>query len=389
MPWWSKLKFRYSQGLVGNDYARNRWLYVSEYTDNGTYIREGAGANSVAQWEEAMKRDLGIELGFLNNDITFSVDLFDEHRYKMLTSMSNSVPMWVGNSYKELNKGEIKKHGFELEAQYRKSFNNGIAFYVKGNFGANENRILVRDDAPYTPSYRRDAGMPIGSSNDGVFLSGGGYYTSIDDIHSTLSPIGIEELVPGDLKYLDYNADGVLNAAGDKTRLYGSTQPLVQYAFGGGITWRGFEFSFLFQGYGQKYVDFGDAYEYEFYAGNYVIHTAQLDYWSPQNTGASHAALHYTEGNMNNYNWAGFPKIEGKSWRRADFLRLKDASIGYTLKSKKVKDLVGVEGIKFYVTGNNLLTFTDLVEGDPESTSLRFGTYPQMRTVKLGLQIAF
>jgi hypothetical protein len=79
----------------------------------------------------------------------------------------------------------------------------------------------------------------------------------------------------------------------------------------------------------------------------------------------------------------------GRSWRRADFLRLKEVSVSYAWNGPKVKQALGVNGIKIYATGNNLLTFTDLLEGDPESKYLVWGEYPQMMTIKLGLQVTF
>ena len=82
-------------------------------------------------------------------------------------------------------------------------------------------------------------------------------------------------------------------------------------------------------------------------------------------------------------------KLMGHSWRKADFLRLKELSIGYTWMTPKVKQVIGVEAIKVYVTANNLLTFSDLLEGDPEQKYLVWGEYPQMRTVKMGLQLNF
>ena len=78
VPWISKLKLRYSDGLVGSDYATNRWLYISNYfTDSQGNVWEDPGANVSAQWERASKRDLGIEIAFLKNQLTFNIDLFD------------------------------------------------------------------------------------------------------------------------------------------------------------------------------------------------------------------------------------------------------------------------------------------------------------------------
>ena len=121
LPVFSFLKFRYSDGLVGSDNADNRWLYQSSYEqDNrGRYV-EGKGANTTAQWEEAHKRDLGMEFGLFKDKIKGSIDLFDEYRTKMLLE-PRSVTILVGQEFKELNLGKLKKHGLELELEYNNS----------------------------------------------------------------------------------------------------------------------------------------------------------------------------------------------------------------------------------------------------------------------------
>ena len=110
-PQVNKFKLRYSDGLVGSDYATNRWLYVNDYyVDAGGYIHESASANTDAQWEQAHKRDVGVEIGLFRDLFTVGIDLFDEYRDKMLLD-PQSVTFMVGNSFKELNMGKMKKHG--------------------------------------------------------------------------------------------------------------------------------------------------------------------------------------------------------------------------------------------------------------------------------------
>ena len=140
-----KLKLRYSDGLVGSDYARNRWLYLSDYyKDDRNYIQEDLGANKSAQWEEARKRDLGIEMGLFKDQLSIVVDLFDERRDKMLLN-PKSVTMLVGNSFKELNLGKVKKHGIEVEIGYNKEINNNLSWFTKAILGYNENRVLFKN----------------------------------------------------------------------------------------------------------------------------------------------------------------------------------------------------------------------------------------------------
>ena len=74
--------------------------------------------------------------------------MFDEQRDKMLL-VPRTVTMLVGNSFKELNLGQLKKHGIEFETEYRKNTASGINYYVRGIFGYNENRILFKDDPAF------------------------------------------------------------------------------------------------------------------------------------------------------------------------------------------------------------------------------------------------
>ena len=398
-PVFSKLKIRFSEGLVGSDYANNRWLYISEYSkDSNGYIVEDKGANLFVQWEEALKRDLGIEMGFLNGDLTLNVDLFDEHRSKMLISVNNNTPIWVGNSSKELNKGEIKKHGIEIEADYNKRVSSNFRYHIGGNFSFNENRILAYDDAPFSLEHQKRVGTPLGSQTSGAYLIDGEYLTSVDDIHSNFLPVNVNNVVVGDYKFLDYTADGIIDKD-DLTRMAGSLYPPIAYALKGGFRWKGMDVNILFQGYAGKYVNFDQMYEWEYYKGNFRLHSSSVDYWSPANTDGTHATVHYSTSSFANMAWSGYnessttggynAKLIGHSWRNADFLRLKELSVGYTWMTPKVKQLMGVEAIKLYVTANNLLTFTGLLEGDPEQKYLVWGEYPQMRTVKMGLQLTF
>ena len=398
-PWFSKFKIRYSAGLVGSDYAKNRWLYISEYSkDKNGYIIEDKSANKTVQWEEAFKQDLGFEFGFFNNDLTINVDLFDEYRDKMLISVDNNTPIWVGNTSKELNKGAVKKHGIEIEADYSKRIGKDWYLNVGGNFSFNENRIVYADDAPYSLPHQKSVGTAIGAQLSGAYLIDGEYLTSVDDIHSNLLPVSVSDVVIGDYKFLDYTADGKIDN-GCLTRMAGSLCPPVSCAFHAGFRWKGLDFSVLFQGYAGKYVNFDQMYEWEFYKGNYRTHLSSTDYWSPSNPGGTHAAVHYSASSFTNMSWSGYnesattggynAKLAGHSWRKADYLRLKELSISYTWDSPKVKKLLGLQGIRLYLQGNNLLTFTDLIEGDPEQKYLVWGEYPQMRTVKLGLQVNF
>ena len=153
----------------------------------------------------------------------------------------------------------------------------------------------------------------------------------------------------------------------------------------------------MFQGNSGKYVDFNQTYEVEFCKGTWRVHESQLDYWSPDNQDVNHSTLHYSgTGNAALLSWGGGEsdkgygiKVQDRFWRNADYIRLKEVYIGYTIKSKYLNKIAGISNLVVYASGNNLFTLTDLIEGDPERKDFQQGYYPQMTTYKLGLRVAF
>ena len=408
VPWMNKLKLRYSDGMVGSDYARSRWLYTSSYfKDARGYIREDLGANKLAQWERAHKRDIGFEMGLFKNTFTLNVDFFDEYRDKMLLT-PKSVTMVLGNSYKEMNLGKVKKHGVEVEAEFRKSPTPNFTYFVRGIFGFNENRVIFKDDEPYAPEHRKQAGKPLtemmfseagveGTEINGVELTGGGYYSTVDDIHNNVSPIDITMLRVGDYKFLDFDSDGIITPAGDKYPIPGLTYPPITYSLSSGFTYKGFDFSFMFTGNYGKYVQYNQLYEVEFIKGDWRVHQSQLDYWTPSNQDATHSTLHYAGSSSSPILfWGGGEAdrgyqimIEDRFFRNASYIRLKDVYMSYTFKAGALKNVIGISNFAVYLAGSNLFTITSLIEGDPESTNFQQGFYPQITTGRIGLKVNF
>lgn len=396
VPWINKLKFRYSDGKVGSDSADERWLYISDYSASGNYIYEGKVPNAYAQWEEARKRDLGIETAFWDNQITLSVDFFDEKRTHMLLNPQSNTMLIGNNGFKQLNKGSMKKHGMEVELGFNKLTSYGLSYNLKGIFGYNDNRIIYKDDLPYAPEYMKAAGKPYGAQLDGALVTGSGYYTSVDDIHNNTAPTTIDKINVGDYKFLDYTVDGKINVS-DKYAIDGTLFPPVTFSFSGGFSYKNFDFTILFQGNAGKYVEYNETFETEFTGGSLRVHESQVDYWTPANPDANHSTLHYTgQGNPPLLSWGGGDAYNGynimlkdRFWRKADYIRLKEIYLGYNFKPDYLKRWVGISAVTVYASGNNLFTVTNLLEGDPERKDFTRGFYPQMSTYKLGLKVAF
>jgi TonB-linked SusC/RagA family outer membrane protein len=389
VAWMNKLKLRYSDGVVGSDYAASRWLYKSDfYLDYAGIVTEDKGANTSAQWEEARKRDLGIEIGIFKNRFTFSVDLFDEQRSKMLMTPL-STTFLIGNSFKDLNIGRIKKHGIEVEAEYNNTTANNINYFIKGNFSFNENRILFRDDPVYAPDYTKAAGKPLGAQLNGETLTGTGYFTSVDDVHINPSPIALEKLYVGDYKFLDYNADGIVSSA-DGHAIKGQAYAPITYSFSTGFSYKGFNLSIMFQGNYGKNIQMSPVSEMEFYTGQPRVHMSQMDYWRPDNQDATHSTLRISASEAGDIIYTWGPLLQDRLWRNASYLRLKEIYAGYNINSGLIKRLTGISGMLVYANATNVLTFTKLLkEWDPEVKSIGTGWYPQLSRYNLGVKFTF
>lgn len=394
MPKWSKMKIRYSDGLVGSDQTSSRWLYYSSYS-KGSYVTEDSAANDTAQWELARKKDLGIEMGWLKNRLTLEVDLFDERRTNML--VAPNVTMIVGTAYKEVNRGSMKKHGVEIEAGWKNDLKNGFGYDVSAMLSLNENRITNYEDAPYAPEYQKTAGKAYKGQTNGVSVVDSGYYTSVDDIHNYPSYAGNwQYLNVGAYKYLDYSADGRLNVD-DLHAIRGTQYAPAVASLNYGVHFKGFEFRMLWTANFGKYVNYNRSWEVEFNKGDYRVNASQLDYWRPDNQGANHATLVYgSAAGHPMYTWAGgspdksyVMMLEGRTWRKADYVNLREIYVGYTVKSKTFLKATGLRSLNVYATGNNIWTGTGLIEGDPQSTTFTSGFYPNMLSVKLGVKVGF
>lgn len=391
IPWWSKLKLRYSDGYVGSDSADSRWLYYSSYSKSGGYIYEDEAANEVAQWEMAHKQDIGIEMGWLKDRLTAELDLFQEHRTHML--VDPVVPYLVGATYKQVNTGAMKKHGLEFEIKWQDRLSNGIGYYVKSMFSLNENRVTKYEDPPYLPDYQKVAGKPYQGKPEGESVVDGGYFTSVDDIHNYPSYSTDWSYVPvGAYKYLDYCVDGILNV-NDLHSVKGSRYPSTLMSLGFGLDWKGWEFSALFYGNYGKYAIYDAVYELDWEKAEVRMSESMSDYWTPTHTNVNHATLVSFGSPM--YYWAGYTGSQtswglvGRTWRNVDYLSLRDVYLGYTFNKKKIKSRLGINSLTLYMNGNNLFYLSNLTSGNPEQTSFTRGAYPLMSTVLFGLKVGF
>lgn len=395
MPWWSTFKVRASWGLVGAE-TLSGYLYYSAYMryygQLGTHYKEGAAANEVARWETSEKKDIGVEMGFFNDNLMVNVDFFDEYRSGML--MNPVITPLLGVSFKATNSGAIKKHGIDIDIRWRKSYKNSFFYSIGALMNLNENRIVKYADIPYDSQYKKVAGTPTMSQRSGATLVDDKYFQTIDEIHGYPSYASSwVNLVPGVYKFLDYNPQGSINDE-DLHVLRGSSYPPCTYSLNLSLGYKGLTFRVVGTGTIGKYIQFKRAYMIPFMAGDLAVHTAQLDYWTPDNRDAAAPALTY---NDQMYSWAGGTSahpgynlaLEGYTWRKSDYFNISELYLGYRFDGKKLRQALGVDGLTVSVSCNNLYMFSGLVEGNPQMHDTATSYYPLMRTVKLGLNLNF
>lgn len=392
MPWWSTMKIRYSNGWVGSDASGSNWLYYSSWKQTSGYYQEEAAANVTARWETAHKQDLGFEMGFLKNKLTVNVDLYDEKRNDML--MPPVVTAFVGVAYKDVNAGALKKHGFEVEANWRNTTSGGFTYSFGGMIGLSENRITKYGDAPYAPEYQKYAGTPLQSVRTGDQLIDDKFFGSIDEIHGYPNyATEWTNVVPGVYKFLDYVPDGKISQQ-DLHVLRGSTYAPGVYSFNVGGTYKGLTFKVLCTGTMGKYINYKRVNIVPFYAGAYVIHDSHLNYWTPTNRDSDIPALSFSD---EMYAWGGgtstYPgynlAIPDFTWKRSDYMTVKEVMVQYRFSGPNIKRILGVKHLAVGLVCNNLWTFSNIKDTDPQRLTTAANSYPTMRMLKLNVNLAF
>lgn len=392
MPWWSTMKIRYSNGWVGSDASGSNWLYYSSWKQTKGYYQEEAAANITARWETAHKQDLGFEMGFLKDKLTVNVDLYDEKRNDML--MPPVVTAFVGVAYKDVNAGALKKHGFEVEVNWKNTTSGGFTYNFGGMIGLNENRITKYGDAPYAPEYQKYAGTPLQSARTGDQLIDDRFFGSIDEIHGYPNyATEWTNVVPGVYKFLDYVPDGKISQQ-DLHVLEGSTYAPGVYSFNVGGAYKGLTFKVLCTGTIGKYINYKRVNIVPFYAGAYVIHDSHLNYWTPTNRDSDIPALSFSD---EMYAWGGgtstYPgynlAIPDFTWKRSDYMTVKEVMVSYRFSGPNIKRILGVKHLAVGLVCNNLWTFSNIKDTDPQRLTTAANSYPTMRMLKLNVNLGF
>lgn len=398
------LKIRGSYGEVGNDkIGGNRFMYIqSPYTlSNGGWVKtafgtpgvdqavynmykEGKIANEKVQWEVARKWNVGFDMRLFGERITLSADYFEEKRGNILWNLS-TVPEIVAATLPPSNFGKVNNYGYEFEAAFRGKAGR-FDYWLKGNYSFSRSRILFQDEPTYNYPWMQRTGHPVGQY---FGLVCDGFYNTQEEIDDPDRPVSNWEgagLQPGDLKYRDLNGDGSIDAD-DVTAIGHSNWPEITYSFSFGGSWKGLDFSLLFQGVGNVSAYFSArSGAYPFAADWGPAYEWNLKRWTPER---------YERGDE-----ITFPRLElspdGHNYQVSSFwvqngsyLRLKNVEIGYTFP-KALLERVRISNLRVYVSGNNLLTWKKMdYPMDPDAREQWGRVYPPMRVYNVGVNFQF
>ncbi len=402
----ANLKLRASAGVLGNDLNVGQFAYLNMMRRNPATIYIGdkeyisvytAGeVNRDITWEKTATYNLGFEMMLDKGIFGMEFDYFYKHTRDILIGGGSLYPPSLGGNYPgTVNGGEVANRGLELVLTHNNKIGE-VSYNIKGNLGWSRNKILKMNESPNTPAYQKRTGRKMGEK---MGFIAEGLFQSEEQIMNTptLSHLQkISQIRPGDIVYKDLNGDGRIESAQDYTFLGNSSFPELMYGLNLGASWKGFDGSLFFQGaairdmflsgvYDNGHVD-ATIYTRPFHGNGNSPYFLIENSWTPENPDSEFARLTTVAAEVGNANgWAS-------SWwmRNADYLRLKNAQIGYTIKNSYFQN-VGIDAIRLSFTGSNLITWSGLNKYgiDPEAPEISNGYYPQQSTYEFGVSVTF
>lgn len=406
------LKLRGSWGQNGNDQFDKGFAYMSTISSYDKNYHFGTGSDELPllvgsspdnlsnpdlKWETSEQLDLGFDAR-LFNDFTLSFDYYDKTTKDWL--VLKPTPLIAGAGAPFVNGGDINNKGFEISAGYSANMGSDWRITVNANFSHNKNevtRVATQNGIIYGESNllfqgideinRVEEGQPIGYfyglQTDGIFQN----QAEIDAYAQNGNPVQ-PNAQPGDVKFVDRNGDGVINAD-DKTNI-GDPNPDYYYGLNVQLNYKAFDFSVYTYGAGGNQNVYGVRdYSRPFY--NYT--TDIFDRWTGE--GTSNSTPRVTYGTTSNGNYTKFSDLYVKD---AGFFRIKTVTVGCDL-TKLTDALKFATQFRIYASVNNLFTFTKYKGLDPEvgfgnvnqswARGIDVGYYPQPRTYMIGLSANF
>jgi TonB-linked SusC/RagA family outer membrane protein len=353
--------------------------------------------NTNVKWETETQTDVGLDIGILHDKLSLTVDYFDKVNSNILVAVP--LPMIGGNAAPPyINDGSVQNQGFEFDLQYSNN-DHKIKYSLSGNLATIQNKVVSLpvpiqsgriDNGVYATL--TTVGHPLGSFYGYQMI---GIFQNANDIFtSAYQGPGVR---PGDVKYKDINGDGKIDQ-NDRTFL-GSAIPKFTYGFTGTLSYQNFDLFVLLQGsYGNKiYLQVNQDIE-GFYRPFNVTQRVYDTRWHGEGTSNTMPLVSFLDQPNN------IKEPSSRFLEDASYCRLKNLQIGYTIP-KKLTNRLHIKGLRFYITGSNLVTITKYTGLDPEmhisnnvkteqypsdvAAGIDWGTYPYAKSYIIGANLNF
>lgn len=395
------LKLRFSIGQTGNQgvaaYATRSKLITKdkEYTYNGNSVTGFAEeywdgpANPNLKWETTTQSNIGVDMGFLQNKISLTLDLYKKDTKDLLQYMI--IPNGTGFKGVYTNYGNVENKGIELTGTFWAISRNDLSWKIDANISLNRNKISGLNGDQFANAawglesmFIRRNGQPIG------LLWGyeeDGYYDNEAEVRADKNYVNesdqkIRSMI-GQVKYKDINNDKIIDDR-DRT-IIGNTNPDFIYGITNTINWKNWMLSFFFQGSQGNDILNVNLKKYDLSGIDNMPRFIYEKRWTEENKEDAQAP-------RPDITYSRYMKPSNRYVEDGSYLRLKNLTLTYTF----IKPLKGIEDLKLTASVNNLFTITKYSWYDPDVNSfgndasrrgVDMASYPNARVYNLGIQI--
>ena len=422
--WWDNGKIRLSYGALGNQQVSN-YLYLQTIgTGTLNYLFDDSGKASYASvsdpmssnltWETVYTYNLGLDLSFLQNRLSFTGDFFIRDTKDMLTQ-SLTLPSVYGAATPTENCADLRTKGWELSITWRDQFKLGgkpFHYALTGQIGDYQTEITkYNNPTKLFDSYYegKKLGEIWGYHVPKLFDTdeeAAAYQVAINNSSNVYQRVynmqnNLGRLMAGDVMFEDRDGSGSIGTGagtvddpGDR-EIIGNSQPRFHYGTTLSTSWAGIDFSIFFQGIGRRHwypkantIAFWGPYARPY--ASWIPKDFHEMYWSEENPDAyfprprGYVALSGTNRELT--------AVNDRYMQNIRYCRLKNLTIGYTLPKKWTRKVL-IENLRVYFTGENLATWSPIHSDyiDPEMAAMNdeMRTYPWQKTYMFGVDVTF
>lgn len=381
----SEMKLRGSWGVLGNQeigvYPSVAVVDLGQPYIFGGQSVTGAGqlalANENITWEETSTTNIGLDLALLSNRLNFTFDWFKRTTDDILLELP--VPLIIGMSAPFQNAGQVENQGWELSIGYRDNIGSDFSYDLSFNVSDVDNKVTdLRGAGPFIEG---NSIIQVGDPINAIYgWESDGLFDTQQEIDNHATQFG--QVAPGDIRYIDQNDDGIINAQDRK--VIGDPFPSLNYGININANYKNFDLRVFFQGVGSRDVLLQNDIIYAFHNGGNIQQWQADSYWTSESPDDDFPRLTQATDH-NNFRASDYWMYD------ASYLRLRNLQIGYTIPTEWSSS-VSARSIRVYFLGQNLWTgFDNLPPGvDPNVPNNTIGSiYPVQKLYSFGVDINF